>query len=173
MLKHILLISVLFFSSYAFAEQKDLAAYTLVIESLKNFSPGSAIKMIQEEYGKGREYFRDGDDSIYRFILPGKKFNVTLFVRFKGDVATALWASLPTHLQHHLFHQALIAKHGKQDRYFKKENSGVYIWERDKNTRLIYSGQCTLFCFPLYLAIFSKEQELERAFFIKGRGGSI
>ena len=95
------------------------------------------------------------DKGIYlsiNFMLPTFNTNFLFFVQSKENNVIAFWSVLPTYFFHDIFHKGLIDRYGKQDTYFKKERSAIYTWNRPGNIKLIYSGQCSLTCFPRYFA---------------------
>ena len=124
--------------------------YNFSLDKLQVFYPGNSLEDIQKSYGKGELYSQGGDNPIYRFRVTHARYRFPVFVQFDKGLATAFWASLPTYFLHDVFHQSLINRYGKQDRYVKRENSALYIWNEQSGATLVYSGQCTITCFPAY-----------------------
>ncbi len=117
---------------------------------LELFRPGSSKKAIEEKYKNGQ----DIEEGIRRYGIEHQKFLFPIFVRFEGEQVADFYAKLPTYFLHDVFHQSLINKIGKQDQYFKKENSAVYIWNNKDGFKHIYSASCTITCFPVFYAVF-------------------
>ena len=134
------------------------------LDSLQVFYPGNSLKNIQEKYGKPETYGQGEGGQIYRFSVPHPRYRFGVFVQIENDTSVAFWASLPTSLSHDIFHRKLIRSHGKQNLYFKKENSALFVWNDLNGTKLIYSGQCTITCFPHYLAGIGEGGTLLRKF---------
>ena len=52
-----------------------------------------------------------------------------------------------------IFHQSLINRIGKQDKYLNTNEQSVYVWNNKNGNRHVYSGACTVTCFPLYYSV--------------------
>ena len=119
------------------------------IESLEPFYPGGSLKSVQEKFGPGSPY----GENMRRFQITHRSYKFPVFVQAEGDSIRAFWVRMPSYFSHDVIHQDLITRYGKQQDYLKKENTAVYSWAlKDKNLKLVYAGQCTITCFPLYLA---------------------
>ena len=140
------MLSILIFSALA---QITPPGESFELASLEAFFPGQSMQAVVEKYGSGEVY----SEKIRLFYLTHKRYKFPVFVHSKEGVVVAFWARLPSYFLHDPFHAALIERYGPQERYRRQNHSAVYSWNlRDKNIRLIYSGQCTLSCFPVYLA---------------------
>ncbi len=145
---------ILFFSLSLFAEVTP-PNYDFKLEQLDIFMPGSNKAPIEEKYKNGT----DIEEGVRRYGIEHQKFLFPIFVRFEGDQVSDFYAKLPTYFLHDVFHQSLINKFGKQDKYFKKENSAVYIWNNKEGNKLVYNASCTITCFPVFFAVFKAEAD--------------
>ena len=122
--------------------------YNFSLKQLDFFYPGNSLENIQKQHGKGVFYA----PGLHRFYLSHQRYRFPLFLQVEDNRSTGFHATLPTYFLHDVFHQELIDRYGKQDQYLKKENSAVYVWNTP-GTRIIYSAQCTITCFPNYLMV--------------------
>ena len=122
--------------------------YNFSLDSLQIFYPGNSLENILQKQ-EGILHRTD----LRRFHISHQRYRFPLFLQFKENRSVGFWAPLPTYFLHDVFHQSLINRYGKQDQYFKKENSAVFIWNNKKGLKIVYSAQCTLTCFPNYLLV--------------------
>ncbi len=120
------------------------------MNSFDIFLPPSSIEAVEKIYGKGREGKSPNEGIIQRAYTVSKS---NFWVQLKEGRIIDSYVTLPTHLSHDAFHKSLIDRYGKQDRYFKKNRNAVYQWNDKNGRKITYSGQCTLTCFPHYLAV--------------------
>ena len=124
--------------------------YDFSLKALEVFKPGNTYQQIKEKYGKGELIKINGDMEQYRFYVAHIRYKFSVYIQtFKGTVLD-FYAVLPSYFIHDIFFQSIINKFGAQDSYTKKHNNAVYIWNNKSNVRYIYSGSCTITCFPLY-----------------------
>lgn len=128
--------------------------YNFSLDMLKPFYPDSQIKEVEKTFGIGLLIKESGDKKLTKFQLTHVRYNFPIYLQTNGDKSIGFYATLPSYFSHDLFHQALINRFGKQDHYFKKENHAVYVWNNKDGNKIIYSGGCTIICFPVYLTIF-------------------
>lgn len=128
--------------------------YDFSLDALKSFYPGKRVKEIQKKHGKGDVLGRQENLTLMRFYVAYHYYRFPVFVQVevgKGKVWDS-FARLPAFFHHDTFHQSLIKRLGKQDEFFHREDSSLYIWKnREGGIDLIYEGICTLTCFPMYL----------------------
>jgi hypothetical protein len=74
-----------------------------------------------------------------------------------------MFAKLPSYFLHDVFHQSLINRFGKQDEYKKYGEEAIYKWTKSPLTH-VYSGACTITCFPIFYTVFPTDQKTERPF---------
>jgi hypothetical protein len=145
----LLILAFLFFSFHLQAKVEP-QNYNFSLDALSLFHPGKEFKAIEAKYGKGEEYGKVGQIKIYKFYVAQIRYKFPVLVQvFEGKVLD-FFARLPSYFSHDLYHQSLINRYGKQDLYKKSENSAVYIWNNKGGFRHIYSGTCTITCFPMY-----------------------
>ena len=147
----IILASLLFLSApFCLHGASSYPGENFSLQQLQIFSPGNSLKDIQQNHGAGTPVARD----MHRFHISHQGHRFPLFLQIREGRSVGFWASLPTYFLHDTFHRKLIQQYGRQNRYLKKENSALFIWERSENLTILYSGQCTITCFTHYLAIF-------------------
>lgn len=154
-----LLISLLMFLSsllyiHDVQAKVDPPNYDFSLDSLSPFMPGQSLGELQKKYGKGTKMGEDGNGVITRFLVEQLRYKFPVLVQSKADVIDNFYASLPTYFLHDVFHQSLINRLGMQDSYKKVEESAVYIWKNNKGLTHVYSGTCTITCFPVYYAVY-------------------
>lgn len=126
--------------------------YNFSLDTLGDFYPGKKLEAIKQKYGKGEVEFDKGTAKIYKFYVSHVRYKFPVFVNIFQGESVAFFARLPSYFLHDVFHQSLINRYGKQDEYSKVGNSANYTWMNKNNLKLIYQGQCTLTCFPMYLS---------------------
>ena len=124
--------------------------YNFSLDQLQSFYPGNSLQDIRQKHGTGTLYA----PGLHRFAISHQRYRFPLFLQVRDNRSVGFWATLPTYFLHDVFHQSLINRYGKQDQYLKKENSAVFIWNNANGLKIIYSGQCTITCFPNYLGVF-------------------
>ena len=127
--------------------------YNFSLESLEFFRPGKTLESIQAKYGKGDLVKSDDQGKVYQFYVAQIRYKFPVLVRIKEGKSVDFHARLPTYFSHDLFHQALINRYGKQDRYFKHESNALYFWNNKDGVKHTYSGTCTITCFPIFYAM--------------------
>lgn len=126
--------------------------YNFSLDTLGDFYPGKKFEAIKQKYGKGEIEFNKGASVIYKFYVSHIRYKFPVFVNvFKGE-SVGFFARLPSYFLHDVFHQSLINRYGKQDEYSKVGNAANYTWNNKNNLKIIYQGQCTLTCFPMYIS---------------------
>lgn len=126
--------------------------YNFSLDTLGDFYPGKKLQDIEKKYGKGEVQFDKGASKIYKFYVSHVRYRFPVFVNIFQGESVAFFARLPTYFLHDVFHQSLINRYGKQDEYSKVGNAANYTWNNKNNLKLIYQGQCTMTCFPMYLS---------------------
>ncbi|MDC1175480.1 hypothetical protein OAT67_08780 [Bacteriovoracaceae bacterium] len=144
----IVLFSLVLSSTFA---EVDPPNYNFSLDSLKIFFPGKNFAEIQKKYPKSEKVEGNQKDGIYKYYVAQIRYKFPVFVQYKNSQVVDFYARLPSYFLHDVFHQSMINRYGKQDQYFKKLNSAVYIWNNEDGIRFTYSGSCTINCFPMYL----------------------
>lgn len=133
--------------------------YDFTLKKLEPFTPGKDIKDLPKEIGKGEVTEDKGDTKIIRYTLVHARYNFPIYVQVKKDIILDFYARFPTYFLHDSFHQSLINKFGKQSKYYRQENNAVYSWDALENIRVIYSGSCTITCYPNYVSYIQKSKK--------------
>ena len=130
----------------------DPPNYNFSINSLKIFFPGNDFNTVVKKYGKGEVVDSSTPIVTYKYYVAQIRYKFPVYVQvFEGKILD-FFARLPTYFSHVLFHQAIINRYGKQDVYRKIEENALYTWKNEKGIKFIYSGTCTITCFPIYFA---------------------
>ena len=147
----IILTSLLFLSApLSLCAATSYPGENFSLQQLDVFAPGTPLEQIQGQRGNGTPFAQE----LLRFNISHQGYRFPLFLQVREGRSVGFWAALPSYFLHDKFHRKLIQQYGRQNRYLKKENSAVYVWERTENLTVIYSGQCTITCFAHYLAVF-------------------
>lgn len=134
----------------------DPPNYNFSLDKFNDFMPGSSLADIQKIHGEGTKISEGQGGIIYRFHVSHIRYKFPVFVQLKGSKVGDFFARLPSYFLHDVFHQSLINRIGAQNKYYKKENNAVYIWDNVSGNTHIYSGSCTITCFPIYYAVHPK-----------------
>ena len=126
--------------------------YNFSLDSLQFFQPKSSYKALVKKYGKGEMVETKGEIKTLKYYISQIRYKFPVYVQIKDDEILDFFAKLPSYFLHDIFHQSLINRYGKQDSYFKKEANAVYQWNNKKGIKHIYSGACSITCFPVYYA---------------------
>lgn len=145
-------------NSYA---KVDPPNYDFSLEAFQPFMPGSSLELIKKSNPKGELQSESGGFSIYKFYIAHIRYKFPIFVQFYDGKVVDFHARLPQYFLHDIFHQSLINRYKKQDKYLNSEEQSVYIWNNIQGNKMIYSGACTITCFPIdYSVISNKAVEL-------------
>jgi hypothetical protein len=130
--------------------KKSTPNYSFSLKTIDIFYPGVNLEVIKKKYPKTKLFKKEG--GLYKTYIEHSQYKFPVFFKVKNKVVTSFFARLPTFFLHDLFHQSLIDRYGKQDRYKKVNKSALYFWDNEKGIKLTYKGECTITCFPSYLA---------------------
>jgi len=148
-MRKIFLFLILSFSLNLNAEVKP-ANYDFSLESLKVFKPGSTRAAFEKKYGKGEVWKEENKTVILKYYVAQIRYKFPVYVQVFDGKVVDFFARLPTYFLHDLFHQSIINRVGKQDKYFRVENNALYKWVNKKGIDYTYSGTCTITCFPIF-----------------------
>lgn len=136
-----------------------------VLEALGGLMPGTPVGDLERAHGPGaavRDWAADagpGGDAggpVRRYGVSAPPWRLHAWVRVRGGAARDLFARLPSSVPHDPLHAALIARHGRQDRYLLTNGTAVYGWgPKEGRPSVTYAAQCTITCFPLWLSVTS------------------
>jgi len=130
--------------------------YDFTLQKLEPFTPGKKASTIPNTLGKADTVEDNGDTKILRYSISHVRYKFPVYVQIKKGIILDFFAKLPTYFLHDTFHQSLINKYGKQSKYHRQENDALYVWNDIENIKIIYSGSCTVTCFPNYVSFIQK-----------------
>lgn len=125
------------------------------LDDLKPFTPGNNISTIPEKYLPGVDIDIAKTLTIKKYNIVHDAYVFPLFVQHYRGKIIDFYTRLPSYFLHDTFHQSLINRYGKQQAYEKKDSTAVYTWD-DQNFKRVYSGGCTVSCFPIYYSEIAK-----------------
>jgi len=131
----------------------DAPNYNFSLDQLNQFKPGSPKDEIDKNNKNGELIEQRGERAVIKYYVAHLRYKFPIFVQFYQGKVIDYYARLPQYFLHDVFHQSLINRFGKQNKYFKKEESAHYEWENKDNMKIVYHGACTITCFPIYLAV--------------------
>jgi hypothetical protein len=167
-------------STQALLAKVDPPNYNFTLDKIKDFLPGSTFPIseeIKKLYGEPVLIKKNGPVEIYRLTIKHSRYEFPLFFQVKdlniknkivSDEQPAalstyqtnfrildVYMTLPSYFLHDIFHQSIINRHGKQNQYQHKNGNSLYTWNDVGGHRHIYSGTCTITCFPLFYTVIS------------------
>ena len=125
------------------------------LDDLSPFSPGGTINSIPKTFGVGEDVKLDKALEIKKFYITHNAYKFPIWVQYFNKTIIDFYTRLPSYFLHDTFHQSLINRYGKQNIYALKDSTAVYTWEND-STKRVYSGGCTITCYPIYYAVINK-----------------
>ena len=131
----------------------DPPNYNFSLDRLNQFKPGNSKEEIEKENKKGEIIEQQGERAVIKYYITHLRYKFPIFVQFYQGKVLDYYARLPQYFLHDVFHQSLINRFGKQNKYFKKEESALYQWENKENMKIVYHAACTITCFPIYLSM--------------------
>lgn len=132
----------------------DPPNYDFSLNQLEMFMPGKPIGAVLKKYGEGTEVFAKGSYKARRLYIEQLRYKFPILVQTNGEQITDFYARLPAYFLHDIFHQSLINRIGPQDIYKRVEEQAVYIWKNKKGFNHVYSGACSITCFPVYYSVY-------------------
>ena len=127
--------------------------YSFTLDQLAPFFPGKALTRIQGQFGKGKIMEKREDTSIIRFEISHNRYRFPVMAQIHNNLVTDFFAPLPTYFLHDIFHQSLINRYGKQNRYVLEQEHAFYEWKNRQGLNHAYAGACVITCFPIYYAV--------------------
>ena len=115
--------------------------------------PETKISSINKNYKSNEVVFKSGAFVTYKYYVEHIRYKFPIFVQTINGQVTDFYARLPYYFLHDIFHQSLINRFGNQDFYKKTEESAIYVWKNKNNFKHIYSGACTITCFPIFYSV--------------------
>jgi hypothetical protein len=130
----------------------DPQNYDFSTDTLAEFFPGQTLATIEAKYGKG-ELMRDKNGTrTLRFWVSQIRYKFPVLVQVDQEKVLDMFATLPSYFLHDIFHQSLIKRWGKQQKYKRVDEEAYYRWE-DADKIMHYSASCTITCFPVYFSV--------------------
>lgn len=127
------------------------------LDFLSPFLVDTSLEKAVDTHGPGQK-MRALTDSLERtrfsVASPGGH-TLTLWAQSRGDRIMEFYATFPTQMSGSVVHRALLSRYGKQEKFFKKNEQAIYLWNNADGKKITYSIQCSLTCFPLYLAVWA------------------
>lgn len=145
-----LILFLLFLASLQLHAKVTPPNYNFSLDSLKFFKPGSTRESFEKKHGKGEVWKEKNKTIILKYYIAQIRYKFPVFVQVFDGKVVDFFARLPTYFLHDIFHQSIINRIGKQDKYFRIENNALYKWSNIKGIDYIYSGTCTITCFPIF-----------------------
>jgi hypothetical protein len=137
----------------------DPPNYDFSLDELKIFSPFNKLEDIQKKYQNLSLIEDNGALKIYKTYHTQLRYKFPVLFQTKKGVVTDFYARLPAYFLHDVFHQSLINRYKMQDHYHKDQEQAVYIWKNRENIHHVYSGACSITCFPIYYAQYPEKHD--------------
>lgn len=147
-------LSILFIcSTLSTLAKVEAPNYDFSVDKFKEFMPGTPIAPLILKY-KPEIVGKDSSSTTYKFYIAHIRYKFVTLVQVVDSKITDFHARLPHYFLHDVFHQSLINRYGAQDKYKKNEESALYVWENKKGINHVYSGACTITCFPIFYSAY-------------------
>ena len=156
----IIFISLSFFihsTSYAQTniENKNPIFPIFNLTDLLPFTPGRTLDKIPKELGEGTDLTIEKALKVKRYLLTHQTYKFPVWVQYNNNTILDSYIRLPSYFLHDSFFQSLINRYGQHSKYIQKDSAAVYIWTKTSIKR-VYSGTCTITCFPIYFSMISQ-----------------
>lgn len=138
----------------------DPPNYNFSLDQLNTFMPGKKIEDVKEKFGEGEVLRKKGAFEVRKFYVSHIRYKFPLLAQIHKGKITDFYARLPAYFLHDIFHQSIINRIGKQDVYKKVEEQAVYIWKNKNGLRYVYSGACSITCFPVYYSVLPEKSDI-------------
>lgn len=160
----------MFLSLYVNSARSEVTKidYNFTFDKFSPYMPGKTLDEINKINPKIELVNKAGVITLYRADISHDRYKFPLFFQIKNNTVVDFFAKLPSYFLHDLFHQSLINRYGKQDKFYSKNNHSYYKWENQKDVIITYEGACTITCFPVFLHFIDKnDQTLQKESLIK------
>ena len=125
------------------------------LDQLAPFLPGNNLADIPKSYTPGEKVILSRALELTKFNMVHDAYVFPIWVQHFNGKVIDFYTRLPSYFLHDTFHQSLINRYGKQKNYSLKNSTALYEWE-DENIKRIYSGSCTITCFPIFYSAILK-----------------
>lgn len=156
-----LISSLILLASSILHAKVDPPNYDFSLDALEVFMPGKKLQAAIEKHGKATTIKKDGANLVHKFYVAHIRYKFPVLTQSVNGEITDFYARLPAYFLHDIFHQSIINRIGKQDIYKKVEEQAVYVWKNKGGLRHIYSGACTITCFPVFYTVYPENSELK------------
>ena len=141
----------------------DPPNYNFSLDTLKDFYPEADLADLEKKYGKAEVMSGSGGSLTIKFYVSHLRYKFPVIVQTANGKVLDMFAKLPSYFLHDIFHQSLINRLGTQDDYKRYGEEAIYKWNKTPLTH-VYSGACTITCFPIFYTVFPTEIKPERPF---------
>ncbi len=135
----------------------DPPNYDFSLDRFEKFMPGMSLKKALEKSEDVELIRKEKGFETRKIYIEHMRYKFPLLLQSKDGVITDFYARLPAYFLHNIFHQSLINRLGDQELYKKLEEQAVYAWKNKKGNNHVYSGACSITCFPVYYTVFKVE----------------
>ena len=124
--------------------------YDFTFDKFKTFYPGKTLEEVKKVYKKV-ELIKKSTTELYRTEITHVRYKFPIYFQIKDGAIIDFYARLPNYFIHDIFHQSLINRFGKQDKFLNKDGTSFYVWKKADRLKITYSGTCTITCFPVFV----------------------
>ena len=125
--------------------------YDFTFDKFKVFYPGKTLKQIKKSYPAIELINDEGSFKTYKVDVIHVRYKFPVFIQISNDAVVDFYARLPSYFIHDIFHQSIINRFGKQNKFINKDGTSIYIWNNADGLKMTYSGACTITCFPIFI----------------------
>ncbi len=121
------------------------------ITELDSFIPGNKVSDIPQRFGKSQKLVIQKTLQIRKYQIRHDAYFFPIWIQFYNNKILDFYTRLPSYFLHDTFHQTLINRNGPQSTYILKNSTALYTWDTPIK-KSVYSGGCTITCFPIFYA---------------------
>ena len=120
------------------------------LDQIQEYKPGNDINL--EQLGQKKAVILKNQDNLVlaKLSVTHTRYTFPLFLQTYKNKILDFYVVLPSYFLHDVFHQSIINRIGKQNRYINKDEQSVYFWDNKENINYTYSSACTITCFPIF-----------------------
>lgn len=148
--KYTIIAAIIFFFSLTSLAKVEAPNYNFSLDQLIDFFPDKSFEELQQKRGKAELHTMNGQVPTYKYYVEQIHYKFPVYFQVYQGKILDFYAKLPSYFLHDVFHQSLLNRFGKQDKYLKKANHATYIWKNKNNALLLYQGGCTIQCFSVF-----------------------
>lgn len=155
--------SLLFISFFSLHAKVDPPNYDFSVDTLAEFFPGKELAPLESKYGKPEVLTSEGERRTLRFQVAQLRYHFPVVVQAEKGKVLDMHATMPSYFLHDVFHQSLINRWGKQQKYKRVDEEAFYEWV-DPERIMRYGASCTITCFPIYFSVFPPKEKAPSGF---------